>query len=1047
MSLKAPVLATLFMGFSALAIAQSPNRLIREFVGSDGRVRVAGDVDGDGATDLVQINSDTIVRVLSGATGALLRSWTIADGFRIDAFGVGDVNHDGRADILIAEPYYSPPTSGLEDAGRITVYSGATGSMLWQLLGQVYNQDLGLSVALVGDINGDGVPDLRESGRVISGASGAVLAILNTSDFIGMGDIDHDGRVDLAAHTVENPNHTGFVHRFTVYSGATNGVLLTFDAPLDVTSWPYYVSMAGAGDVNADGNPDLIIGFFNSDTALVFSGTDGTVLLRLTRGEPGDGLGSSVSGAGDIDGDGHDDVLVGAPRAGGQYVGAVTAFSGRTGATLFEVASEFQDQLGAFVEGGIGDLNGDRIPDFLAGGWIGDNLVQFYSSAPLPPAPPLPASAPSIDTIAGTGDWGSTGDDGPATLATLVPWALAVDATGNIYVSDYGGDSERVRRIDAVTGYITAFAGGGTQPYPNDSIPATDAALGEIYGVALDSAGNVCIAEGQRVRRVDRLTGTLSTIAGGVAPTVFMESYPLPSGDGGPATSAYLGEVYGIVFDDAGNLYIATNPPMVRRVDGATGTITTVAGNGVYHVLGYGFGPEGTYSGDGGPAIDAGLLLPMGMAIDPEHNLYIIDNWNQRIRRVDRMTGTISTAAGTGLRGHFGNGGPAVAAEISGARYITSDAGGNLFFMGDDQLFRRIDRATGILTTVAGRANRESFGGDGGPAELALLSAPAGLARLPDGSMLLADAGNCRIRQISGLSVNAPPTADAGPDQSIHASGIVQLDGTNSFDDNTASIDLTYHWTLVSTPAGSTASLNDPCLPDPTFVVDLPGTYVAELVVEDSAHLASTPDMVFVSSTDLAPTANAGSDCAGVVNQIVLLDGTASSDPENDPLTFFWSFTQLPSGSAAALAGSLSPAPGFLPDVAGTYVVGLIVDDGFGPSLVDEVVITVITGLQFAANTTATAINTSAALPSSSVTTAGNQQALLQFLSQAVQGVQGGNLSQARSKLQMAISRCDGWTLRGSADQNGPGRDWVTEEIAARDLYGQLNAALNALNP
>jgi hypothetical protein len=184
---------------------------------------------------------------------------------------------------------------------------------------------------------------------------------------------------------------------------------------------------------------------------------------------------------------------------------------------------------------------------------------------------------------------------------------------------------------------------------------------------------------------------------------------------------------------------------------------------------------------------------------------------------------------------------------------------------------------------------------------------------------------------------NSAPVADAGDDRSVSAGALVTLDGSGSTDvDGDA---LTYTWSLTSVPAGSAAALNNPASVAPTFTADLPGTYVAQLVVSDGTA-ASGPDTVTIDTQNSPPTANAGADQTIVAGQVVLLDGSASADPDGHPLSFQWSLTSAPTGSAAVLVNPASVGPSFTADQPGTYIVQLIVSDGFVNSAPDTATIT-----------------------------------------------------------------------------------------------------------
>jgi sugar lactone lactonase YvrE len=366
------------------------------------------------------------------------------------------------------------------------------------------------------------------------------------------------------------------------------------------------------------------------------------------------------------------------------------------------------------------------------------------------PPPPADDGAPSITvdaaatvigtgaitTVAGTGVGGYAGDGGPAAGAALSsPQGVAVDPAGNVYITDYGNN--RLRRVDVATGVITTVAGIGTYGSSGDGGPAASAALGNPVGVAVDAAGNLFVADygNSRVRRVDAATGVITTLAG-----TGVEGF---GGDGGPATGASLRFPQAVAVDVAGNLFVAdTGNDRVRRVDAATGVITTVAGNGL----------EG-YSGDGGPATGAAVDLPSGVAVDAAGNLFIADQANQRVRRVDAATGVITTVAGTGTPTDGGDGGPATGASLRNPAGVTVDAAGNLFIAdrGNSRV-RRVDAATGVITTVAG-TGVAGYGGDGGPPTAAILSAPRAVAVDAMGNLFIADYADHRVRKAAA----APP--------------------------------------------------------------------------------------------------------------------------------------------------------------------------------------------------------------------------------------------------------------------------------------------------
>ena len=325
----------------------------------------------------------------------------------------------------------------------------------------------------------------------------------------------------------------------------------------------------------------------------------------------------------------------------------------------------------------------------------------------------------TISTVAGNGTPGFSGDNGPATGAQLnYPAGIAVDSNGDLYIADTY--NQRIRKVTFSNGLITTVAGNGT---------ATSAQLNHPNGVAVDASGNVYIADTYNhcIRKVSFSDGKISTVAGNGTPGF--------SGDKGAATSAQLYYPEGIAVDSRGNLYIAdTNNNRIRMVSFSNGTITTVAGSG-----------GNVYSGDGGAATSAPLNAPPGVAVDSAGNLYIAD-YNNRIRRVS-TGGAITTVAGGASA--FGDGGSAIAAELFRPYGAAVDAAGNLYIAeSGNSRIRMVSKSNGDITTVAGNGTK-GFGGDNGPATSAQLNNPYGVAVDSAGNLYIADSGNSRIRMVA----------------------------------------------------------------------------------------------------------------------------------------------------------------------------------------------------------------------------------------------------------------------------------------------------------
>jgi uncharacterized protein YjdB len=358
---------------------------------------------------------------------------------------------------------------------------------------------------------------------------------------------------------------------------------------------------------------------------------------------------------------------------------------------------------------------------------------------PVTPAMAVPIGG-IITTIAGNGTAGYTGDNGAAKSAELnYPAGMAVDASGNIYIADHSNSC--IRKVDT-GGTITTVAGTGTPGYSGDGDLAISAELQYPTGVAVDTNGNVYIADyNNRIREVAVATGTqygidmtagdIYTIAGSGATGNGAGGY---WGDGGPATSAGLNSPRGVAVDAVGNIYIGdVSNKRVRMVD-TSGTITTVAGNGQYG-----------YSGDKGPALNAELTVPWGVAVDTSGNLYIADEYNNRIRKVDTF-GTITTVAGTGNARYSGDKGPATSAGLMYPIGVAVDTSGNIYIADtSDNRIRKVD-TSGTITTVAGGG---STLGDGGPSLKAKINAPSGVALDTAGNMYIADTNNNRVREVT----------------------------------------------------------------------------------------------------------------------------------------------------------------------------------------------------------------------------------------------------------------------------------------------------------
>ena len=333
-----------------------------------------------------------------------------------------------------------------------------------------------------------------------------------------------------------------------------------------------------------------------------------------------------------------------------------------------------------------------------------------------------------IRTVAGSNQRGFSGDGGSAVSAAFdQPRAAAAGPDGTVYIADTF--NHRIRRVDP-GGAVTTLAGTGQAAFSGDGGPASAATLHWPHGVAVDPGGaGLYIADSanHRIRRVDLASGVIMTVAGnGTAGW---------AGDGGPAVAAQLQDPKAVWAAASGDLYVAdSGNERIRRVD-PSGTISTIAGTGI----------QG-YSGDGGPALAAQFDGPRGLAGDGVGNLYVADDNNNRVRRID-PSGIMTTLAGTGTPAFSGDGGPARAAELNHPRGVAVDGRGNVFIA--DSMSHRVRMVDpgGVISTVAG-CGRQGFGGDGGPATVARLFEPRGVAVNAAGHLFVADTYNDRIRRV-----------------------------------------------------------------------------------------------------------------------------------------------------------------------------------------------------------------------------------------------------------------------------------------------------------
>lgn len=350
---------------------------------------------------------------------------------------------------------------------------------------------------------------------------------------------------------------------------------------------------------------------------------------------------------------------------------------------------------------------------------------------PTPTPTPVSSEAYRIEAFFGSGAGGSSGDGGPAIEARIYkPSSLALGADGHLYASDFG--LFMVRSVDLSTGIAASIYGTNEPKDASESVKAVTAPVAQPEGLAFDSKGRLFVAQygfpggiPGKIRMIDAL-GNTYTFAGGGSEPVSEGAYALDVTFDNPA---------GIVFDDQDRLYVAEyNGHRILRIDPER-RISIVAGTG----------QPGT-AGDGGPATQAQLNGPHRLALDPQGRLVIADEGNHRIRRVEH-DGTMTTIAGSGIMGFSGDGGPAIAAALSGPGAVAFDRAGNLLITDSNNNCVRRVTADGIIQTIAGHGG-PAYGdsGDGGPALDAMMDYPYGLAVDAQGVIYVSDRGNRRVR-------------------------------------------------------------------------------------------------------------------------------------------------------------------------------------------------------------------------------------------------------------------------------------------------------------
>ncbi len=515
------------------------------------------------------------------------------------------------------------------------------------------------------------------------------------------------------------------------------------------------------------------------------------------------------------------------------------------------------------------------------------------------------------------GDGTATGpilDGAAANSASLDnPTGVAADGAGNLYIADQGHN--RIRMVVAATGIISTLAGNGTPAYTGDGLPSTDqnVSLNAPSTLALDGAGNLYIADtgNNVIREIAAATGLISTVAG--------DGQQGSDGDGGPAIAATLNQPHGVTVDSAGNLYIAdTANHVIRRVDAATGFITTVAGDGT---------PG--YMGDGGPANAAKLNSPLAVAFDAAGNMYIPDSANNVIRMVAAVSGLITAAsaiatfAGTGAAGYSGDGALARGATLAAPSGVVADAAGNLIIADTgNAAIRKVSSATGFISTIAQNNTGVFIYNNNGPYAISL-HGPTGLVLDGAGNLYFADALNNRIRQIQSnfaiLDFTATPVAEGS--QSAPQSLTIENDGNAALDLSSIAAGANAALAGVTNPCTTAApslGVNGDCLIAAAFAPSMAADplFGKALVAADAANSSLEIELIGDATQVSANTTLASSANPSGFGQSVTFTATVSSAGSGNPagnVTFLDGATALAapvavnsSGQAAYTTSSLA---------------------------------------------------------------------------------------------------------------------------------------------
>lgn len=698
--------STVTDGDHNLYIADNQNARIREVnvttsdistVGGNGDVSYSG--DGGSATS-AELNDPSGVVVdssgnviFSDANNNVVRKLNVSSGSISTIAGNGSAGYSGDGGAATSATLNNPQGLALDSSGDLFIADSGNNVI----------REVSISTGDITTVAGDDNPGYSGDGGA------ATSAELNQP--VGVY-VDADGNVDIADsnnNVIRQVSPAGVIS--TIVGGPGSGTDTTVSqVPVGAAEWSGSLYEADPQH-SVIRKIDLSTG---DETVLAGTGSPGY------SGDGGPASGAELNQPTGLAIDSSGDVFI--ADASNNVIREVSASTGDISTVAGDVTAGYTGDGGPATsaeldspQGVAVDASGDL---FIADS---DNYVVRE----------VAAATGDISTVAGSGIPGYDGDGGPATDAELnSPDSVAVDSAGNLWIAD--SENDVVREVSAATGDISTVAGDGTQGYSGDGGPATSAELSDPEEIALDGSGDLYIADSgnYRVREVVASSGTIETVAGDGT-----EGF---AGDGGSATSAELSAVQGVAVDTSGNLLLADWGNNRVRVVNSAGDISTLAGNGFP-----------SYSGDGGVATAAELQLPTAVAEDASGNMFIADSSNSVIREVSASTGDISTVAGTGTAGYSGDGGSATSAELNQPFSVVTGAGGIYISDSGNNCVRFVNLSTGDISSFAGECGAGGFAGDGAAATGAELWLPLGLAYDPHGNLWIVDASNGRIRVVS----------------------------------------------------------------------------------------------------------------------------------------------------------------------------------------------------------------------------------------------------------------------------------------------------------